>query len=153
MAELTKEQVIDLYSTIKGFDNFDLKILLRDDLQNADFRVDSCQGSTLIEEANPLGVEMTIRPFAGDPFGEISRICAEYARKYSDSIINILRENRNSTEIVMDILLILAPAIAQEYSGIPAMAIVASVTVMARNGLLHILDGSNDIDKKDNNNL
>ncbi len=62
-------------------------------------------------------------------------ICKEYIRKNSSTIKEILQKHPNYTNYVIDIIMLLAPAIAQQYFGISAMAIVGSITIICKQGI------------------
>lgn len=69
------------------------------------------------------------------PSRKLFEICKKYAAKNSTKIKTILQENRQKTNYALNIIQLLAPAIAQQYSGIPAMAIVGSITLLCRQGI------------------
>ena len=68
-------------------------------------------------------------------------ICVDCANtvENKNKIKLILQNNHQSTNFVIGIIQLLAPAIAQQYSGIPAMAIVGAITLLCRQGLENYL--------------
>lgn len=69
------------------------------------------------------------------PSSTLFEICKKYAKEFSTEIKAILKNNPKSTNYALNVIQLLAPAIAQQYSGIPAMAIVGSITLLCRQGL------------------
>lgn len=62
-------------------------------------------------------------------------ICKDYVNEFSNDIKAILKNNPKTTNYALNVIQLLVPAIAQQYSGIPAMAIVGSITLLCRQGL------------------
>ncbi len=79
--------------------------------------------------------DVSINTQSTDWFSSLPEICKEYALRYSDEIKIILQNNPQKTNFVISIIQLLAPVIAQEYSGIPAMAIVGAITILCRQGI------------------
>jgi hypothetical protein len=66
---------------------------------------------------------------------ELETICKDTIKKNSSTIKEILQKHPNYTNYVIDIIMLLAPAIAQQYLGISAMAIVGSITIICKQGI------------------
>ena len=66
---------------------------------------------------------------------DLENICKESIKKNKFRIKEILQNNPNYTNYVIDVIMLLAPAIAQEYFGISAMAIVGSITIICKQGI------------------
>jgi len=62
-------------------------------------------------------------------------ICKDYVNEFSNDIKAILKNNPKTTNYALNVIQLLVPAIAQQYSGIPAMAIVGSITLLCRQGI------------------
>lgn len=74
---------------------------------------------------------------------ELGKICETYVAKFKQEIWPKILGKENISEFAVDVIQIVAPAIAQEYSGIPAMAITAVITIMCRKGItLYLIDKS-----------
>lgn len=69
------------------------------------------------------------------PVIPLIEICKEYVNKFSNDIKAILKNNPKTTNYALNVIQLLVPAIAQQYSGIPAMAIVGSITLLCRQGI------------------
>ena len=70
---------------------------------------------------------------------ELEVICKEAITKNKKSIKEILKSHPKSTNYVIDIIMLMAPAITQQYLGISAMAIVGSIVILCRQGLTSYL--------------
>jgi len=62
--------------------------------------------------------------------------------KFKKEIITILHNNPKSSSYVLDIIQIVAPAMAQEYSGVPLMIIVAAIIIICKNGIINFINNS-----------
>ena len=71
----------------------------------------------------------------------LSDICCEYVKHFSTEISNIPINHPNYTSFTLDVIQIVAPAIAQQYSGLPLMSVVAALTVMCRRGIMKYING------------
>ena len=69
------------------------------------------------------------------PSSTLFEICKKYAKDFSSEIKVILKNYPKATNYALNVIQLLAPAIAQQYSGIPAMAIVGSITLLCRQGI------------------
>ncbi len=69
------------------------------------------------------------------PSSVLIEICKDYASTYKSEIKTILKKNPQTTRYILNIIQLLVPAIAQQYSGIPALAIVGSVILLCRQGI------------------
>lgn len=70
---------------------------------------------------------------------ELEVICKEAITKNKKSIKEILKSHPKSTNYVIDIIMLMVPAITQQYLGISAMAIVGSIVILCRQGLTSYL--------------
>jgi hypothetical protein len=66
---------------------------------------------------------------------ELEEVCKESIKENSFSIKQILKKHPNYTNCIIDIITLLAPAIAQQYIGIPGIAIVGTITVICKQGI------------------
>ncbi len=67
---------------------------------------------------------------------EFYSICDRYTDRYKSEILSVIQNNPKSSTYILDIALILAPALANHYRGFSAMAIVSAIILYCRNGLL-----------------
>lgn len=65
----------------------------------------------------------------------IINLCREYIGLYQNKVLQILQSKQRISKSILDIIQIIAPAMAQHFSGLPAMAIVAALTVVLKNQL------------------
>lgn len=90
---------------------------------------------------DPFGIGGLLRRVFGggadknQPASSLIEICKEYVNKFSNDIKAILKNNPKTTNYALNVIQLLVPAIAQQYSGIPAMAIVGSITLLCRQGI------------------
>ena len=149
MAELSKQQISELYNNLENKSNEEIVSIIND-INNEAIKslLDDSYKYDWIEENWKLkfgGIRIKdfLKSFYKDgekPQGQqitnfIIEICKKYAKKYSSEIKIILQDNPQTTNYILNIIQLLAPAIAQQYSGIPAMAIVGSITILCRQGI------------------
>lgn len=130
--ELSDNEYVQTYNEIKDLDYNSLISLIENNLPigldlNEDYRV-----------AN--GKLSYWWPGNNDKLS-VSGICIKYAQQFRDEITKLLVNKRNYTQYVLDVIQVIAPAIAQQYQGIPSMIFVAAITVMCRNGIMNYIDG------------
>lgn len=139
--ELTSQELSKLYSQIENKSNKEIKALINDESETIFSGLEGAAVKGLIVGA---GANFSL----GGLFGKFGRgsgkeqsanslieICKEYAKEFSTEIKAILKNNPKSTNYALNVIQLLAPAIAQQYSGIPALAIVGSITLLCRQGL------------------
>ena len=62
-------------------------------------------------------------------------ICRGAINKFQENIKDILRKNAKTTNYTLEIIQLLAPAIAQQFGGLSSMAIVGSITILCKQGI------------------
>lgn len=72
---------------------------------------------------------------------ELQDVCVDCANtiEFKNQIKLMLQNNPQRTNFVIGIIQLLVPAIAQQYSGIPAMAFVGAITLLCRQGIENYL--------------
>ena len=160
MERLENTEIADLYSQIQYFNNRSISKLIDKNLDGTvyelnprDVSVQYIEGQIYYNKRIRTKTNYFWNPGSwgkGIPNTEdriekrypLSWACIKYAKLFKDQIISIIKRKQKTTETILDIIQILAPAIAQELSGIPVMAIVAAITVMCRRGVMNYIDGS-----------
>lgn len=66
---------------------------------------------------------------------ELERACRKSWDLNINQIRTIIQKNPKTSKGIMDIVLLLAPAIAQQYTGISGMAIVGTITIICKQNL------------------
>lgn len=66
---------------------------------------------------------------------ELKHACEKAWNHNISRIRNIINNNPKTSKTIMDILLLLAPAIAQQHTGISGMAIVGTLTILCKQNL------------------
>ncbi len=114
--------------------------------------LDNASLISLIEKNLPIGLELNEThkevpanisywwPDNLEKFS-VSSICIKYAQQFREEITKLLVNKRSYTQYVLDVIQVIAPAIAQQYHGIPSMIFVAAITVMCRNGIMDYING------------
>lgn len=77
------------------------------------------------------------------------KLCIKELDKRKDEIKKIIHENPKKTKYVLEVINQIAPAIAQAYKGIPALAIVGSIILLFKQCIFNFLD--RDLEETDNN--
>ena len=139
--ELTANNISEMYSLIENKPNDEIEHIIRDSFEgiNAKDILIPAIGSVLGPFLGGLA-GATIPTFSElkTKMGQakaVLEICKAYITKYSSEIKLTLQNNPQKTNYVLNIIQLLAPAIAQQYSGIPAMAIVGAITLLCRQGI------------------
>ena len=149
--ELTSQELSKLYSQIENKSNKEIKALINDESETFFSGLEGAALKGLIAGAGAGTSAGAIIDFgwfkrksdrgAGkkQSANSLIEICKEYAKEFSTEIKAILKNNPKSTNYALNVIQLLAPAIAQQYSGIPALAIVGSITLLCRPGLEHFI--------------
>lgn len=66
---------------------------------------------------------------------ELEKSCRNSWDLNINQIRNLIQNNPKTSKGIMDIVLLLAPAIAQQYTGISGMAIVGTLTIICKQNL------------------
>lgn len=98
--------------------------------------IDSTNVSTKTESYSTSSPDRIVKKIIS-----LSDICCRRVRELGNQITQIVQNNPNYTEYSLDVISIVAPSIAQQYGGIPMMAIVAALTVMCRKGIMKYVNG------------
>jgi hypothetical protein len=136
MAELSTQQIADLYSRIESLDDTSMKKIIENEIENTNYLLDIPYKFSF-----PAGVILGKEETVTERKKSITTICISVAKQFRNEIWDIAKYKNKTTEYFIDIIQVIAPAIAQQYSGIPAMAIVAALTIMCRKGIFRYLRG------------
>lgn len=129
------EQLLDLYSQIENKSNDEIEDLI------SSFVIDARFYGTGSISGFPLYKVIKRGLFKTEPnsidVNRLQDVCVSLANshKYKNQIRLILQSNPQSTNFVINIIQLLAPAIAQQFYGIPMMAVVGSLTILCRQGI------------------
>ncbi len=132
--ELTSQELAELYAQIENKSDKEIEVNINLEI----FRSKSTRGSERVPMAKYIPSIIEDSPISGQlslPSRKLFEICKKYAAKNSAKIKAILKNNPKSTNYALNVIQLLVPAIAQQYSGIPAMAIVGSITLLCRQGI------------------
>lgn len=143
--ELTAKNISVLYSQIENKSNDEIEHIIRNNIKETSLK--DILIPTIGSVLGPVfgGFAGAAFPTNSDPITKkgkanaLLEVCKEYITKYSSEIKRSLQNNPQKTNFVLDIIVLIAPAIAQQYSGIPAMAIVGSITLLCRQGIENYL--------------
>lgn len=119
--ELTSQELAELYAQIESKSDEEIESLINKQSEKLD---------------GLLSVGGWFRSvFKNQSANSIIEICKESVKEFSADIKEILKNNPKTTNYALNVIQLLVPAIAQQYSGIPAMAIVGSITLLCRQGI------------------
>lgn len=152
--ELTSQELAELYSQIENKSDEEIESLINNQsetiisgLENAVLK-GIIKGAGAGEMAEYINMDVGAskignwlkKVFGGgadknQPTIPLIEICKDYVNEFSNDIKAILKNNPKTTNYALNVIQLLFPAIAQQYSGIPAMAIVGSITLLCRQGI------------------
>lgn len=69
----------------------------------------------------------------------VEKICRVAIVNNSSTIRSIMKKYPHSTEYILEILHLLAPAIAQQYTGLSGLAIIGTLTILCKQGISEYL--------------
>lgn len=140
---MTQSEALEYYKQIEFFDSKEIRKLIKKELQPSLSQItrDVALGILCritggffggVVGAAPVGpINVRSTPSLED----VESICKDSIKNNSSSIKQILQKHPNYTNYVIDIIMLLAPAIAQQYIGIPGIAIVGSITILCKQGI------------------
>ncbi len=140
---MTQSEALEYYKQIEFFDSKEIRKLIKKELQPSLNQIARdaalgilCRiagglfgGPVGAAAGGPINVRSTPSP------EDVESICKDSIKNNSSSIKQILQKHPNYTNYVIDIIMLLAPAIAQQYIGIPGIAIVGSITILCKQGI------------------
>lgn len=127
---MTEEDIKALYRQIEGLETDEIKTLVDNQLSN--------HLSVRAAAVNSIGSETaSIIKFLWKKITmpSLDNICKTAWDSNIDKIHTIITNNPKSSKTIMDILCLLAPTIAQQYTGFSGMAIVGSLTILCKHNL------------------
>ncbi len=134
--ELTSQELAELYAQIENKSDKEIKHLIDVGDSETNKTLAANLGGGALAAGSGGGIWGHLAIANGlPPSSTLFEICKKYAKEFSTEIKAILKNNPKSTNYALNVIQLLAPAIAQQYSGIPAMAIVGSITLLCRQGL------------------
>lgn len=140
---MTQSEALEYYKQIEFFDSKEIRKLIKKELQPSLSQItrDAALGILCRITVGFFGGAVGALP--GGPINvrstpsleDVESICKDSIKNNSSSIKQILQKHPNYTNYVIDIIMLLAPAIAQQYIGIPGIAIVGSITILCKQGI------------------
>lgn len=120
---MTEEEIKALYSKIEGLDTNDIKALV-----NAE--IPSIGG---VAQIGGIGCIAGTALMGG--MSTLEKACKKAWEQNKKHIQSIIQNNPKSSKTIMDVICLLAPTIAQQYTGFSGMAIVGTLTIMCKQNL------------------
>ena len=150
--ELTSQELAELYAQIESKSDEEIESLINNEseaiitgLEDAVLKGGVLGAGLGLEAGLGAGLGAKIGNWLKKVFGDgadknqptipLIEICKDYVNEFSNDIKAILKNNPKTTNYALNVIQLLVPAIAQQYSGIPAMAIVGSITLLCRQGI------------------
>ena len=137
---MTQSEALEYYKRIEDFNTQEIRNLVEKELQPS--LNQAVAGAAMGMIGRIAGA------FIGGPIGaavgghtpthtpeEVEDICKDSIKNNSSTIKQILQKHPHYTNYVIDIIMLLAPAIAQQYIGISGIAIVGSITILCKQGI------------------
>jgi len=72
------------------------------------------------------------------------KLCIKEIDKQKDEIKKIIHQNPQKIKYVLEVINLIAPAIAQSYKGFPALAIVGSIILLFKQCIFNFLDSDKE---------
>lgn len=122
---MDKSEIATLYQQIEDLSPNQINELIERDTPHVLFSKARCisVGASLFGEA--------IRK----PKEHVKSACEKEIRKNRSTIKDIIRKHPKSKDYIFEIIMLLAPAIAQQYTGFSGMAIVGTLTIICKQGI------------------
>ncbi len=125
---MTSSEIIQLYSQIDGMTSSEIKNVISDELSHVSY---AGFGKHAFAARDVFSRKWTSE--------EVMDVCKTYVMKSSSSIKEILRKNPKVTNYALDVIQLVAPAIAQQYGGLSSMAIVGSLSILCKQGITNYI--------------
>ena len=140
---MTQSEALEYYKRIENFNTQEIRNLVEKELRPSLNQVVAGAAMDMIGSIAGAFLGAPIAAIAGSDSGhtlthtpeEVEDICKDSIKNNSSTIKQILQKHPNYTNYVIDIIMLLAPAIAQQYIGIPGIAIVGSITILCKQGI------------------
>lgn len=122
---MTEREIKDLYRQIEGLNTDEIKATIeRAICSNTCSRLDFSARRGFQDEASTEESIFTLET-----------ACMKAWDKKINLIQSYINKNPKSSKAIMDIVCLLAPTIAQQYTGFSGMAIVGTLTIMCKHNL------------------
>ena len=140
---MTQSEALEYYKRIEDFNTQEIRNLVEKELRPSLNQAVAGAAMDMIGRIAGALLGAPIRAVAGSASGhtlthtpeEVEDICKDSIKNNSSTIKQILQKHPHYTNYVIDIIMLLAPAIAQQYIGIPGIAIVGSITILCKQGI------------------
>ena len=122
---MTEEEIKTLYSKIERLDIDEIKAIIDAESQILSGEIGF----------NFIGALLGNLFSAGSVYSNLEKACKKTWDQNNNRIQSIIQNNPKSSKAIMDIVCLLAPTIAQQYTGFSGMAIVGTLTIMCKHNL------------------
>lgn len=122
---MTEEEIKTLYSKIERLDIDEIKAIIDAESQILSGEIGF----------NIFGALLGNLFSAGSVYSNLEKACKKTWDQNNNRIQSIIQNNPKSSKAIMDIVCLLAPTIAQQYTGFSGMAIVGTLTIMCKHNL------------------
>ena len=140
---MTKSEALEYYKRIENFNTQEIRNLVEKELRPSLNQAVAGAAMGMIGRIAGALLGAQIAALAGSDDShtlthtpeEVEDICKDSIKNNSSTIKQILQKHPYYTNWVIEIVMLLAPAIAQQYIGIPGLAIVGSITILCKQGI------------------
>ena len=140
---MTQSEALEYYKRIEDFNTQEIRNLVEKELRPS---LNQAVAGAAMDMIGRIAGALLGAPFGaveGSASGhtlthtpeEVEDICKDSIKNNSSTIKQILQKHPHYTNYVIDIIMLLAPAIAQQYIGISGLAIVGSITILCKQGI------------------
>lgn len=124
---MTEKEIESLYKQIEGLSSSEIQQRVDKELAH--------QTSSNHILGSLIGIGLIVPNTPKVKASELERACKKSWIYNLSKIRDIINHNPKTSKSIMDIVVLLAPAIAQQYTGISGMAIVGALTIFCKQNL------------------
>ncbi len=135
----------EIYKSLEGKNEAEIKQMISDSISNSAVSSNPLAGvltgafADAIPSFSPFGSIFGSlfgsKPSADERANKFLDTCKLTVASYSKSIKDILQKNEKTTNFTLEIIQLVAPVIAQQYAGLPALTIVGAITILCKQGI------------------
>ncbi len=142
---MDNQELEEIYKSLEGKNEAEIKQMISDNISNSAESSNPLAGvlSGAFADAIPgffsygsiFGSLFGSKPSADERANEFLDTCKLTVALYSKSIKDILHKNEKTTNFTLEIIQLVAPVIAQQNAGLPALIIVGAITILCKQGI------------------
>lgn len=128
---MTESEIKSLYSQIEGLSTEEIQYRINKELSTTE----ALAGATAWGGIINIIIRLCTPSKPKVHSAELEAACKNSWNLNASKILTIINNNPKTSKCVMDIILLLAPTIAQQFAGISGMAIVGTLVIVCKQKL------------------